>query len=167
MSGAESSSEPQETRYLMLVWSSALLFVVCAAALLILMLATVIGPFHFFGLSQQQVARAVGLWHLGPASGVASLATRRRYDAWISNLPRDLPLLHSPSLDDLQRSGVPVIVTASAICHVAALLLLMPTYGAQGAAAATVISSLVSGIWLLAITHRVTGIAPTVIARRG
>jgi O-antigen/teichoic acid export membrane protein len=58
---------------------------------------------------------------------------------------------------------IPKVMILSAIAHVTALSLLVPSYGAVGAACASVISSLSSQTWLMYLTHRQTGIHTTVL----
>ena len=72
-----------------------------------------------------------------------------------------------PTQDLLVMTGrqrrIPRVMVLSAIVHVTALGLLVPSYGAVGAACASVISSLFSQTWLMYLAHRETGIYTTVL----
>lgn len=63
-----------------------------------------------------------------------------------------------------QRFLVPVMIIAACL-HVAALLLLVPAFGALGAASATILTSCASGLWLSLLARRETGIEATVFRR--
>ncbi|MAT93469.1 MAG: hypothetical protein CME59_12790 [Halioglobus sp.] len=73
-----------------------------------------------------------------------------------------------PAQDILMMTGrqdsIPKIMITSAIAHVTALALLVPSHGAVGAALASVLSGLCSQLWLLHLARRETGIACTVLA---
>lgn len=72
-----------------------------------------------------------------------------------------------PTQDILVMTGhqqrIPRVMILSAIAHVTALSLLVPSYGAVGAACASVISSLFSQIWLMYLAYRETGVHTTVL----
>lgn len=72
-----------------------------------------------------------------------------------------------PTQDLLLMTGhqqrIPRVMILSAIAHVLALSLLVPSYGAVGAACASVISSLFSQIWLMYLAQRETGVHTTVL----
>lgn len=73
-----------------------------------------------------------------------------------------------PAQDILMMTGrqdsIPKIMITSAIAHVTALALLVPSHGAVGAAVASILSGLCSQFWLLHLARRETGISCTVLA---
>lgn len=73
-----------------------------------------------------------------------------------------------PAQDLLIMTGrqryIPRVMIFTALAHVAALLLLVPPFGAVGAAVGSLISSLVGQCWLMLLAHRETGVNSTVLA---
>lgn len=73
-----------------------------------------------------------------------------------------------PAQDLLVMTGrqryIPRVMIYTAIVHVAALLLLVPGFGAVGAASASLISSIVGQCWLMALARRETGVNSTVLS---
>jgi O-antigen/teichoic acid export membrane protein len=61
------------------------------------------------------------------------------------------------------QNRVPGVMVAAAITHITALALLVPSYGAVGAATASVISTLFSQIWLVYLAGHYTGISTTIL----
>ena len=61
------------------------------------------------------------------------------------------------------QNRVPGVMVAAAITHITALALLVPSYGAVGAATASVISALFSQIWLIYLAGHCTGISTTIL----
>ena len=62
------------------------------------------------------------------------------------------------------QSLVPRVMFFSAIVHVCALLVLVPAFGAIGAALTAVLSSIISNVWCMILVKRVMAIRPTVLA---
>jgi O-antigen/teichoic acid export membrane protein len=82
-----------------------------------------------------------------------------------------ISVISGPVMDILIMTGnqtrVPVVMMFAAATHVAALALLVPSYGATGAAIATVISTCASQFWLMYLASKHAGIATTVLASLG
>ncbi|MCP4950323.1 MAG: hypothetical protein GY922_00530, partial [Proteobacteria bacterium] len=65
------------------------------------------------------------------------------------------------------QNRLPGVMVAAAITHITALALLVPSYGAVGAATASVISALFSQIWLIYLAGHYTGISTTILGSLG
>jgi O-antigen/teichoic acid export membrane protein len=79
-------------------------------------------------------------------------------------------VLTGPASDVLVMSGhqrhIPTVMFVSAAAHVAVLFLLVPTFGAPGAAFASIASGLVANVWLMELARREAGIGTTVLGIR-
>lgn len=71
-----------------------------------------------------------------------------------------------PAQDVLIMTGnqksVPMVIAVAATLHVSALLLLVPEYGAAGAAVATLTSAIVSQLWLMLLAKSRAGIGTSI-----
>jgi len=59
---------------------------------------------------------------------------------------------------------VPRVMIYAALVHICALLILLPPFGAIGAAFTAVLSSVISNVWMMILVKRVMAIRPTVLA---